>query len=626
MKYQAHIDGLRTLAVLPVVLYHFDVKAISGGFLGVDVFFVISGFLITSILLTQISSQTYSLLDFYKKRAIRILPALCVVFVFTLLMAELLMLPAEKKQVGESIAAASAFASNFYFWSQLDYFSPLAESQPLLHTWSLSVEEQFYIFFPPILFVICKYFKGRVLEIISLACIFSFAFSLYLTVDGGFSAFGFYLLPARAWELGLGSVLAIAIHKSLIIQKSNGLGSLMGLALIVAPYFLISSSDAFPGINALYSCVGASLIILFGSGGITGSILTSKPFVEIGKVSYSLYLWHWPLVVFWKLYSGGIISLPEKISLLLVSLLAAFLSTKFIERPFRGEKSKHWDKVAVTLTSAVCIIFTALLGLLLAHEKLNLRNVPEQARQLSNYVNYREFSDYKLQFRRDLCFITSTSKTNSFADYDKNICASTSNEKPNAVLLGDSHAAMFYGSLVENYPQYNWIQINASGCRPLLKAKGETRCTDMMNWFYSEKLLEESFDVILISARWREDDLTYLEATMNALSLNSSKTILLGPIVEYDTALPLLLARSVLLNKSLNLSDSVIKNKFTLNEKMKDMVPHLNSIYYDLNEIMCDDNMLCKYRTDPNSPIQFDYGHLTKQGADEIIRELKNEI
>ena len=265
MKYRADIDGLRAIAVLPVIFFHLDLPGFSGGFVGVDVFFVISGFLITSIILKEINDEKFSIVRFYERRIRRIFPALFPVLLFTLIIGAFLFDYQSFKGLGESITATTLFSSNILFWHQSGYFDSSSLLKPLLHTWSLAVEEQFYIFFPLLLISINRFSKKRYMPWLLGLCLISFSLSLYGVYT--YQTATFYLVPTRAWELLSGAILALGVIPQLQSSLHRNLFSIVGLCLIIFSVGVYTEATLFPGAAALAPVLGASLIIYSGGGG-----------------------------------------------------------------------------------------------------------------------------------------------------------------------------------------------------------------------------------------------------------------------------------------------------------------------------------------------------------------------
>lgn len=337
--YRPDIDGLRTIAVVPVVLFHAGLSGFSGGFIGVDVFFVISGYLITGILLKSISEDRFSVVDFYIRRIKRILPALLLILGLSTIAAWLIFPPNELQKYGGSLASVTIFASNFWFWQDVSYFANNAHVQPLLHTWSLAVEEQFYIFYPILILAV---FRTRLnLKLVLLAIgILSLALSV-LMLDRMPGAV-FYLLPARAWELIVGGLLACGI----LPQARNSAGTQVlagvGLAGILIPVVFYSPQTPFPGLAAIPPCLGTAALIWSGHGssGPVYKLLSSRPFVIVGQVSYSLYLWHFPIFAFTTYLFAGTLDVRLGVMLALVSFVLSLATLFLVENPLRRSASK----------------------------------------------------------------------------------------------------------------------------------------------------------------------------------------------------------------------------------------------------------------------------------------------
>ena len=335
MKYRPDIDGLRAVAIVPVVLYHAGFALWGGGFVGVDVFFVISGYLIASFILTEIRSGEFSLRNFYLRRIRRIFPALFTMMVASAGIGALLMTPHAYRRLGESIAATALFSSNFLFWLQSGYFAAPLEERPLLHTWSLGVEEQFYLAFPIFLMLLCRFFPSRLVGATLTLCVLSFGVNV-LTVKTH-PSFAFFLTPSRIWELFIGVLLAAGALTPPRSSRWSETAGLMGVVLIGCAIFGFSQFTVFPGFAALVPTLGAALIIWAGMSG-KGSVtrLLSRPAaVLVGKISYSLYLWHFPLLAFAAYVSIGGASLSMRLAMIGLSIILAFTSWIYIEQPVR---------------------------------------------------------------------------------------------------------------------------------------------------------------------------------------------------------------------------------------------------------------------------------------------------
>ena len=334
LKYRPEIDGLRALAVFTVIMYHSGIHVFSGGFIGVDIFFVISGYLITSIIISDLEKKQFILKNFYERRMRRIFPALLLVMIVTIPFAWNYMLPDQLLSFSHSLIAASFFIANILFWQDRGYFATESEEIPLIHTWSLSVEEQFYIFFPLFLIIFFRLGKVKLFIIIS-----ALIFLGLLIGEWGWRnkphAF-FYLAPFRAWELLFGSISALIISKYGI--RKNNLLCLLGLILVLTSFFIFDKKTPFPSIYTMIPILGVFLIIIFAdTNTIVAKILSNKILVHFGLLSYSAYLWHQPIFAFLKIKFVTALSIFEVIIVFIITVILSHFSWKFVEKPFRNK-------------------------------------------------------------------------------------------------------------------------------------------------------------------------------------------------------------------------------------------------------------------------------------------------
>ena len=360
MKYRAEIDGLRALAVVPVILFHAGIELFKGGFVGVDVFFVISGYLITTILIDDLENKSFNIVNFYERRARRILPALFVVMFKTILPAYFVFLPDELQNLGQSVVATTLFANNVLLYLTTNYWELQAEFKPLLHTWSLGIEEQYYLVFPFFLMLAWRFGKKRVIWIIAVMAIIS----LLLSELGSrkYTAANFYLTHTRAWELFAGSITAFIVKKR-GIQKNNFL-AFLGLTAIIFSIFIYDESTPFPSFYTLVPVLGVVLLVLFADKDtLVAKLLSTKMFVGIGLISYSAYLWHQPILSYLRTVSNGKVVGINTLIMLIITFFLAFLTWKFVEQPFRkiGNVSK---KKFLSLIITLSTLFVSL-GLIL---------------------------------------------------------------------------------------------------------------------------------------------------------------------------------------------------------------------------------------------------------------------
>ena len=460
MKYRPEIDGLRALAVVPVILFHAGFGLFSGGFVGVDVFFVISGYLITTILIEDLENDRFSLLAFYERRARRILPALFFVMFVCIPFAWMWMLPHQTKEFSQSLIAVSLFASNILFWLESGYFESASEEKPLLHTWSLAVEEQYYVLFPIFLLFAWRFGKNRVFWMIVFFAALSLAFSEWGWRNR--ASANFYLAPTRAWELLAGSIAAFVVLKR--GTHASNLLSLFGLAAILFAVFSYDEGTPFPSVYALVPVMGVVLLVLYAQRGtLVASLLGSKLFVGVGLISYSAYLWHQPLFAFARI---RLPQAPSDILMIFLSILSvtlAFLSWKFIEKPFRKKEPLITKQSSVFLASIAGIFLFSSTGL---WGNINQGFEQRYEKILAGDVYHLEFHQYVDENYVDCepAHIAKAALTwNGFLR-----CKQSSPGDADWILLGDSHAEHLFLGLADLNPSKN-LAFYIFGGKPYLE-------------------------------------------------------------------------------------------------------------------------------------------------------------
>lgn len=442
MKNRREIDGLRTIAVVPVILFHAGFRVFSGGYVGVDVFFVISGFLITSNLIGNLEGNKFSILDFYERRARRILPALFLVLATSIPFALLLMPPDDLKKFFDSVVAVIFFASNILFWREENYFAPASDMRPLLHTWSLAVEEQYYLLFPVLVSFLWRFGRNKVFLTVVLLALASFAASEWGWRNKPTA--NFYLAPARAWELMAGSICAFLSHGK-PRQSHDGL-ALLGLASILIPIFWYDDATPFPSFYALAPVIGSCLIIMFAATNTwTSRLLSTTPFVGIGLVSYSAYLWHQPLFAFARYASITAPPVSVMCGLVLLTFALAYLSWKFVEQPFRLKGSGALPtRAKVFVASAIGGIAFVAVGAT-GHFANGLPTRFD--RTLAGDIGHLEFHELVDQRYLDCQNPTIAASSLKWEGFLR--CKQTRPGVPDIVLLGDSHAEHLFVGLAE---------------------------------------------------------------------------------------------------------------------------------------------------------------------------------
>ncbi len=473
MNYRREIDGLRAVAVLPVILFHAGFHVFSGGYVGVDVFFVISGYLITSILISELEAGNFSITRFYERRARRILPALFVVMLACLPFAYLWMLPSQLRDFSQSLVAVVLFASNILFWREDGYFAAAAELKPLLHTWSLAVEEQYYLLFPVFLWLFWRFRRQRVLwTVVGLA-----ALSLLLAEWGWRNApsANFYLAPTRAWELLAGSICAFLMVGR--PQRSSNVLSAAGLALILFSVFVYNEGTPFPSVYTLAPILGTALIILYAAQGTWTARLLSMPvFVGVGLISYSAYLWHQPLFAFARLRSLSEPGPTLMAGLAVAALLLAWATWRFVEQPFRNRTSPVLGRQkSVFLVSGAAIALFAAVGLAghVYHVQLRemwLKNNPDvaavylQIEAANSDANFGSKGDAQQQL--DECRFNVPNLDEAVI---QKLMSCHSRHGAGIMILGDSHAIDLFGVVASRFDAPFLIGLTQGNCRPHTK-------------------------------------------------------------------------------------------------------------------------------------------------------------
>ncbi|HWO08835.1 MAG TPA: acyltransferase family protein, partial [Polyangiaceae bacterium] len=438
IRYRADIDGLRALAVLPVVLFHGHVSALPGGFVGVDVFFVISGFLICSAIGQELNRGTFSIASFYERRCRRILPALFATFSATSVLASFVLMPPDLAAFGRSLLSSVLFASNLFFWKTSGYFDGMAELKPLLHTWSLSVEEQFYLIVPYVLMATSALCRKRFLLVLLPLALGSFALGCWALERAPSAAF--YMLPTRFWEIMLGGLVGLGASTGPRARWLREVLAATGLAAIAIAACSYSEMTPFPGVSALLPCAGGALVIYAGLGGgsVVGRLLSQRPCVFIGKISYSLYLWHWPLFSLYRYQVGRELSALESALLIGASFALAALSWRFIEQPFRRSERAVGRRVVFRSAALGALATATFAGTAMATGGLPVR-VPG-----FSVVAVPGEAEYDAGGRED-CFL---GDPHTAADWGGERCFITRGRGPTVLLWGDSFAAHYVPGLV----------------------------------------------------------------------------------------------------------------------------------------------------------------------------------
>jgi len=532
LGYRPEVDGLRAIAVLSVVLYHAGWSQLGGGYVGVDVFFVISGFLITSLIRKEAEAGAFSLVGFYERRARRILPALFAVVTATAAAGVIILMPAELEDLGASMVGAATFASNILFWRQTDYFSPAIDLKPLVHTWSLAVEEQFYILFPLMLVAIVRWGGKRYAAPVLLLAALSFGASVALlrlepTAD-------YYLLPTRAWELLMGSVVALGFMPALRSRFAAEAVSLLGLAAIVGSALLLKPDSPFPGWNALWPCLGAAAFIHANSGTATmgGRLMSLRPVVAIGLISYSLYLIHWPVLIFLRYVLLRPPTLLELAVAFIAMLALAALSWRFVEQPFRNRA--RVSRRTIFASSGAGLVLCAVIGLGLYKSDGLPQRFPD--------VDPTEAVIEDPNPAGQRCFLEK-----GFDEWGGEKCFIARGAGPVVLYWGDSHAHHYRQAIEEASPPIdaNILLYSSAGCLPVLGADADGLPDCRPNNDHALEIIKQyKVSTVILGGWWNptleDNGLTVADvaATIARLRAMGLKVRIIGDNPDYTFANP----------------------------------------------------------------------------------------
>ncbi len=613
--YRREIDGLRALAVLSVIVFHAGFAPASGGFAGVDVFFVISGYLITSIIVAETASGSFTLSGFYERRARRILPALFVMLVVCLPMAWVWLLPQDMNAFAEALIWVSLFASNIFFWRTDSYFGPDAELNPLLHTWSLAVEEQYYLIYPVVLAVVLRAGKGKARLAIALAAVLSLAGAQWLLQRSPSAAF--YLLPTRAWELMIGGWLAMHAPFAGESRRSRWTAQAAaagGIGLILYAVFAFDRHTPFPGVHALAPALGAALLIRYaGAGTLAGRLLGARLPVGLGLISYSAYLWHQPLFAFARHASAEPPGKMLMATLVLLTIVIAYFSWKYVERPFRKGAPRPRPRAALSLAAACSAAFLAF-GLAARGTDGFPERVTSSQRDVLAYRSYA-FEDV---YRDGRCLLGREQSYAAFA------AECQGGAGPVAVLVwGDSHAAALSFGLRQVDARV--VQYTASGCPPLkgLVLGSWPHCTEV-NEFVMSDLRRLHPEKVVLHANWyayRQHDLARMLgdtiASVRRL-LPDTDVIVVGPVPQWAPSLPVFLsARHLELDREYAVDAPLYDELRALEAPLQRAAEARGAKFVSALAALCQrDRCAATTRYDGKvMPTMWDYGHLTSGGS-----------
>ena len=649
INYLPHIDGLRSIAVLSVVLHHLSPKIIPGGYIGVDIFFVISGYLIAGIIKREIEDNSFTFLGFYERRVRRIFPALFSVLIFSTVLGFLFILPSDLSVTLRGLVGTLFFFSNFVFWKdfQEGYFGATDDGLiPLVHTWSLSVEEQFYVIFPLFLFLMykIKFNKKFIVSILFFIFFISLFLSEYFVAKKPVATF--FLTPFRIWELLAGVLLVFNIFPDVKNRYFREILSLSAFIAIIYPCFFYSNLTIFPGFSALLPIVGSAMLIHLGKKDetIIRSLLKFKIFVYIGLISYSLYLWHWPIIVFSKYFSSSISYLDNAIVLFIISIIISSLSYLYIEQPFRGKRGSEFiSRTKVFIYSGALLLILTISGFYgIVNDGLESRfsskiNVFDKARVPD--LKYKNCDGRPKS--KDWCIIGNKEK------------------KAHTIFFGDSHLlswahavdkifiekdeAAILGVLAACPPLFNVIY---SGTEFIKNDDCVKKSLEVENFLKKNKDIKNVVMIGVWPAYFREGITTLvvdiegkgkfknteaakegLKHTIKKINELGKKVILVGPVPIYEGNVPLAHANSLILNK--NFKSTNFDSQIEFNSKFFDYVNKNDEDFYFVNPLKWICKPSCITLLEGN-PIYFDSNHLNELGSlnfkDQFALELANSL
>jgi peptidoglycan/LPS O-acetylase OafA/YrhL len=642
LRYRPEIDGLRAVAIIPAVFYH---AGFGVGFASIVIFFVISGYLITTIILKDLIDDKFSLVDFYERRVRRILPAMFFVMLVCLPFAWFWLMPADFRQFSRSVIGVATFTNNLVLLSESGYFEAEVTLKPLMAMWSLAVEEQYYIIFPLLLILIWRFAKHLIVPALVIIFLCSLGYAEWSARNEPGAAY--FILQTRIWELLAGAFAAIYLINRSEKPTASGIDqtfSLLGLLLIIYSLLMFDKGMIWPGLYALIPVGGAILIILFaGNGTFVNWLLSNRFFVGIGLISYSVYLWHQPIFAFYRHIALGQTSTPVYLLLILLSYLLAILSYRYIETPVRRRNGMVSQKGVFIIALVAALFFIAVGSYAPALAKKYALDA-EQTAYLGFFDNLRPKMKYMERegvndaFRHEC----------NFYDYEKyrygkptqipvaelaKECIQRDQSKPYSLLLwGDSHAQMLRYGLDKNIPaDWQILQIATSNCSPRIgRTDSEIDFCERSNWAAWKLVKELSPDVVLIAQNDGHDAELFSEMAAELRSAGVERIIFVGPSAHWRFYLPTIITRRLFDDTPrytrLGLNEDAIETdaKVAAASRSQSTFEYVSMIDYFCNADGCltyigDDRM--------RGITTWDYGHLTlpasdKFGKDVLVKKL----
>lgn len=600
-RFRPDIEGLRAVAVIAVLLFHLGFARASGGFVGVDVFFVVSGFLIGGIVVREAAAGSFSVADYLERRVRRIVPAMLAVLAAVSLVAAVLLLPGELTEYAASLGSSTLFIANIHFWLHRGAYAE-SDYDVLLHMWTLGVEGQFYLLLPLLVLALAKLGRRGLWFGLVAVALGSAAVSLIMKANSGF-----YMMPPRLWEFLAGTMVAITPLPFLKVRWVREGLAITGLVLIVYAVTAFHAETPFPGWRAAIPCAGAAAIIAAGSNGrsVIGDLLTLAPVRFLGRISYSLYLWHWPVIVVLLLgLPAGELDTGLRLVATIVSLALAVLTWRYVEEPFRRRSVPRGPLLAGSGLVAAGLVGMAFALTLTAGWP---QRFSERGRALAEAIDYPQ--DRVL--RSGTCFIHHRSQR-----FDADACIETGGGRSTVLLLGDSHAAHLGPGLRTRFRGSAISQVTAAGCRPVLEqgANQYPFCTALIDWALTDYVPTRHPDLVVLAGRWEERDLPALAKTLTVLRGEGQAALLVGPAAEWAQPVPRLLAIGHERGQGTALADSLlVHERKALDRRMARLAKQQGAAYVSLYAIQCEPE--CVYFDQSGSPLVVDDSHFTREAS-----------
>ncbi|MBT1157036.1 acyltransferase [Aminobacter anthyllidis] len=600
LMFRPDIQGLRAIAVVAVLLFHAGVSTFPGGFLGVDAFFVISGYLITRNIHRDVNTGEFSFLDFYRRRLVRLAPAAFVTILLSLFAAYLLQSPDQVIALSQSAIAAAFGLSNFVFWSQVGYFDLAVYQKPLLHTWSLGVEEQFYLIWPAVLVLGLrrKGLKFVVWLLVGVSLLSLAGAQLLLNIA---PSAVFYLMPFRLFEFGLGACLALSPWTPSLGRIAGTVLQGIGLALIGYSLCVMTTETPMPGVLSLIPCVGTALVILAGRSNPT-FVLTNPLMQFVGKVSYPLYLVHWPLVVF---FPNVLTNTLGYVALCLaLAALVHWLVEVPAKRHFTSGRRLAFPLSMVSAASVSLVAFHAI-----ATEGWRFRLPPE----LQKIQTARDmWLERNPVVRVGECFLVEAA---SFDEFNQATCLALANDRPNVLIVGDSMAADLFSALGTAFPGVNFLEATSGNCTPVLETKKGGNCKELLDFVFLKFIDDVRLDAVVLNASWGFNEQHTLGKTVQHLRARVGKVIVAGPPVRFRDGVPNLIYESGLISVQ-KIEAYVLERRHPgdqVNPFLGEWANDAGASYLDIHATMCGSK--CRIFDSEGKLIFLDFGHLTLAGS-----------